>query len=263
MLKSLALAFSFLTQIPLNFSKVKERELILALGFFPLVGFFEGLWLSLVAYINYFFFSPELNSLFCILVLILIRGIFHFDGFSDTADALFVKSCGDYVRDVEKRLKVMKDSTIGVGGVLALVINLLLRFVLVKELIIRKLFFPAFVLSSVFSKGLIVPIIYLSKPARKEGLGAFLISSITFREVLLALGFTLLVTLICIFFLSLDLFKLFVFFSFIVLVFLLALSIKKFFEKKFSGLTGDNLGALMEFFEISFLFFWGSLWPKL
>ncbi len=263
MFKSIVLAFSFLTQIPLKISEVKERELIFALSFFPLVGLFEGLWLNLVAYINCFFLSPELNSLLCIIALTLVRGIFHWDGFSDTVDALCIKSCGDYVKDVEKRLQVMKDSTVGVGGVVALIINFLLRFILLKEVIINSFFPFVLILSSVLSKGLIVPIIYLSKPAKKEGIGAFLISFVTFREVLLALTFTFLIILVCVFLFSLSYHQVFFLIFSIFLIFLLGFWIKKFLEKRFLGLTGDNFGALMEFFEISFLFFWGTLWLKL
>lgn len=263
MFKSLALAFSFLTQIPLKFSEVKEKQLIQALSFFPLVGLFEGLLLSLVAHLSNFFFSLELTSLFCILTLLLVRGIFHLDGFSDTADALWIKSSGNYAQDVEKRLKIMKESTVGVGGVIALVLNIFLRFVLIKEILQKEFIFWAFILSSTFSKGLIVPIIYFSKPARKEGLGAFLITSITLKEVLMALFFTFSIFLIwCFFYLSLS-FKLVYFFVYLGLIILTAFLIKRFFEKRFSGLTGDNLGALMEFLEIGFLFFWGALWLRL
>ncbi|MCS7279587.1 MAG: adenosylcobinamide-GDP ribazoletransferase [Thermodesulfobacteriaceae bacterium] len=263
MFKNIALAFSFLTQIPFKFSEVKESQLIQALGYFPLVGVFEGLLLSLVAYLSSLFLSLELGSLFCILILLLIRGIFHLDGFSDTADALWVKSSGDYTKDVEKRLKIMKESTVGVGGVVALVLNLFFRFILIKEILQKELFWGAFVLSATFSKGFIVPIIYLSKPAKKEGIGALLITSITLKEVFWALFFTSLVFLIWVFFNFSPFLKLIYLLIYWGWLFFLALLIKRFFEKRFSGLTGDNLGALMEFLEIGFLLFWGVLWLKL
>lgn len=263
MFKSIFLAFSFLTQVPLKTSEVKEKEVIQSLGFFPLVGLGEGFLLGLVALIGKFFFSLEITSFFCILVFILVRGVFHLDGLSDTVDALFVKSSGEPVKDREKRLKIMKDSTIGVGGGVALILNLLLRFILIKEILQKGFLFSSFILSSTLSKGLIVPVIYFSKPARSEGLGAFLITSITFREVFLALLFTLLIVLSGIYFTFSTVLEVIYFLFYLVLILFLSFLIKRLFEKRFLGLTGDNLGALMEFFELSFLFFWGEVWLRL
>ncbi|RKX61330.1 MAG: hypothetical protein DRP34_05820, partial [Thermodesulfobacteriota bacterium] len=55
-------------------------------------------------------------------------------------------------------------------------------------------------------------------------------------------------------------------FGFLILVFaliLLGFLFKKIFERLFDGITGDNLGALIEIFEILLLIFWRVLWQRL
>ncbi len=63
----------------------------------------------------------------------------------------------------------MKDSTIGVAGVLTVVFNFLSKYLCIKELLIIKphfLFLPFFL-----SRAFLLWVIYFSSPARREGLG--------------------------------------------------------------------------------------------
>ena len=261
-MKSLFLAFSFLTKIPVKVEKITERDLGKAIAYFPVVGAFEGFFCSLSIFIFLKHLSFELLALLSLLVLFLIRGIFHLDGLSDTFDALSIKNSGERKKDIEKRLKIMKDSTVGVGGVYAIIMDLLLKFILIKEIIQYSNFFIALILTYSFSRWAIIPVIYLSKPAKNSGLGYLLIKNISLKEIILSFFLIFLIWLIVFW----NFYRDFKIFGFLILVFaliLLGFLFKKIFERLFDGITGDNLGALVEIFEILLLIFWRVLWQRL
>ncbi len=255
MLKPLLLAFSFLTRIPVRTGEITERDLGRSITYFPLVGAFEGFFCSLSIFLLFKYLSSEILALLSLLVLFLIRGIFHLDGLSDTFDALCIKSSGNREKDIEKRLRIMKDSTVGVGGVWAVTMDLLIKFTLIKEIIEHGNFFMALILTYAFSRWAIIPVMYLGKPAKTSGLGYLLIKNLSLKEVVFSffLIFLLWITVCWEFYKDL---KILYFFLIILALFLIGFLFKKIFEKLFAGLTGDNLGALVEIFEILLLIFW-------
>lgn len=126
--RGLILAFGFLTRIPMpTLSDFKEEELSDSARWFPLVGLAIGLLLILIAY-------PSSNSwLAALLVLLLwiaISGGLHLDGAADLADAL-----GAAHRDPERLLAVMKDPHTGSFGVIAIVSILITKLIAVSIII--------------------------------------------------------------------------------------------------------------------------------
>ncbi len=254
MLKHLLLAFAFLTRIPIKIETVEEKDLGKAVVFFPVVGAFEGSVCALSIYLLYSYLPPDLLSALSLVVLFLIRGIFHLDGLSDTFDAFSIKSSGNKEKDIQKRLQIMKDSTVGVGGVWAVVMDILFKFLLIKNLSAEKdVFFPLIVAYS-FSRWLITLAMFKGKPARNTGLGYVLIKNFTFTEFL----FSSLIFFIIVFpFLAcISFYKIQITFVIIFLLILMSFSFKKICKNFFGGLTGDTLGALVEISEILFLFFY-------
>src|SRR5208337_5153213 len=131
----------------------------------------------------------EIVSSFVILVLLLSNGGFDMDGLIDTFDGLAVKSTGDRKRDLEMRLSVMKSSSIGAVGAMALVMAVLLKFVLLNHLF-RTLSLQAALsflfIIPVFSKWVTVIAMFHGRPARKDGLGSIFIGKVQLRQVLLS-----------------------------------------------------------------------------
>ena len=256
-MRSILLAIQLLTIIPVRLGgDVIEKDVARCTGFFPVVGALQGI-LLLVAFAGLnMIFPGDIISVFIIALAILTNGGFHLDGLADTFDAIAVKSSGDRRKDIEKRLAVMKDSTTGAIGVVAVVTVILLKFVLLKNIILAAL--PATAMSiiflmPVFSKWTMVPAICHGKSARTDGLGRILIDDCSFRQatvagVLVLLFFVLALTsaghsgLHVVLFLCLS-----------AAGYLLALATVAFCSARFGGLTGDTLGALSELSEILYL----------
>lgn len=253
-------AMTFLWRIPLKVYPSSEREFQLALTFFPLVGFLEGFFIFLLAFVLLKILSGPILSLLLILTLFLLRGIFHLDGFSDTFDALAYRGNLDPEEDRKKRLEIMKDSTIGVAGVTAVTFLLLSKFFLFQEVILQREV-KALILPFFLSRSLLMFILYFAKPARKDGLG-YLMFKLTDQKIFLLslfVGFILLFLYFLIFpQLWLKDLLLISGINFLVIIYF-----QRLFSKNFGGLTGDNLGALIEISELVSLFYLGVLWPRL
>ncbi|MEW6115933.1 MAG: adenosylcobinamide-GDP ribazoletransferase [Nitrospirota bacterium] len=259
-MKQLLLAFQFLTIIPTQVrGEVSERDIAQSAAFFPAVGAFQGMVISLSAALFLKLFSPEIAGGLLLLLLTLSNGGFHIDGLADTFDALAVKSRGDRELDREKRLAVMKDSTTGAIGVVAILITILLKYLFIHNLLITASIFTAYsalFLMPVFSKWIMIPAMYHGTSARQNGLGRIFLNGVKGNTVIFS---SLLVALCYIAVAELHLLKMYgpdsIVLFLILFAALYALSVLavRFCEQRFGGLTGDNLGALSEVSEIIFL----------
>lgn len=260
-MKPFLLAFQFLTIIPVTISGgISGKDLSRSTAFFPVVGALQGLLAAVIARASLAEFSGETASVLAIAGLILCNGGFHLDGLADTFDALAVKSAGDERKDRDKRLAVMKGSTTGAIGVVAVVLVILLKFVFMHELLTKA---PADAASSllflmpVFSKWVMVPSLYMGTSARQDGLGKAFIDSVTVRAVAYSSLFLL---LFCAMTASLHLYKVFgagtlaLFFSLYAAFAVFSFITVRFCTRRFGGLTGDIFGAINEISEILFLF---------
>lgn len=119
-LKSIAVAFSMYSRIPMPKFNWESEDMKYHLIFFPLVGAVIGaleygwyylafnLWPEPGVYVFPFY-------LVAIAIPIFVTGGFHVDGFMDTSDAL--ASWGDK----EKKLEILKDSHVGAFAIIRLV----------------------------------------------------------------------------------------------------------------------------------------------
>lgn len=257
MLKGLFLAASFLWRFPIKIKEVSERDFEKALVFFPAIGAMEGLILAIIAKNLNPYLKEEISALLLLLILFYLRGIFHLDGLSDTFDALAYKGNTDLEEDRKKRLEIMKDSRAGVSGITALFINLLAKFIFLKDILniphYAFLFLPFF-LSRVF----LLPVIYFSKPAKKEGLG-FLMKKSLHKETFFK-GMILSLLILSGFLIIANFLKIYHILLILCLNFLIIAYFKRKFKRAFGGLTGDNFGALVEISEALTLFYGAVLW---
>jgi len=259
-MKQLILAFQFLTLIPLRArGGVTAKEIAQSTIFFPAVGAFQGLLAVCAGSVFLRVFPPEIAGGLILVVLVISNGGFHLDGLADTFDALAVKSGGDREADREKRLAVMKDSFTGAIGVTAIVITILLKFLLINSLVLRfprPLAFSVLFLMPVLSKWGMVTAMYHGKPAREDGLGKLFLDNMGTGTVLLS---SLVMVLVCIPVALLNLGSAPATDAVALPVVLLAAGFlfsflsAKFCVRRFSGLTGDNFGAIGELSEILFL----------
>jgi adenosylcobinamide-GDP ribazoletransferase len=112
-------AIGFLTILPVPSSaRIFDGKQVV---YFPLVGLLIGGMLWAVDWGFSCFASSEIRVIGDVLFLAIITGALHLDGLADSADGLFSH------RSREQVLEIMKDSRIGVMGVLALIFCLLFK----------------------------------------------------------------------------------------------------------------------------------------
>lgn len=263
-MKSLLLAMQFLTIIPISVSgNITAREIGRSAAFFPLVGAIQGLFMVLGLSIFSKVFPPDITAGLLVMLVAFSSGGFDLDGLADTADALAVKSSGNKETDIEKRLLVMKDSSIGSIGVVALIFVILLKYLFMRSLIIDCSFSSVggiLFLMPAFSKWITVPPMFHGTSARNDGLGKIFIEHAGIQGLLISsvlMAALCWVAVLAVFFSGaagtfvsgdLGLFML----IFILFYFLSLISVR-FFHSRFGGLTGDHFGALTEVSEIIYL----------
>ncbi len=124
----LAVAFQFLTRLPVPPVEMAEGDLRRAMGAFPLVGIVLATAGVLVRAALDPLVGPAAATVAAVLSMVALSGAIHEDGLADTADGLW--GGGDPAR----RLEIMRDSQLGVYGVISLVGALGLRVALLAPL---------------------------------------------------------------------------------------------------------------------------------
>lgn len=124
---SLRRAWAFLTRLPGGAHPETDRELGRSVPWFPLVGAVVGAVSGGVYWALHGPLGGTVAAVLAVAAGVIATGGFHEDGLADTADAL-----GGASR--ERRLEIMRDSRVGVFGVLALVLSTLVRVFAVSSL---------------------------------------------------------------------------------------------------------------------------------
>lgn len=236
-MKQFFIALQFLTILPIKIkARLKKEDYGKALLYFPIVGFIIGA--ALAAIPSIFGFLPNLVLSAIILISsILITGGIHIDGFADTCDGLYG------FNPKEKILEIMRDSRIGVMGVVGVMSLLLLKFALIAN-IPGNILWKSLIIMGVFSRFAQVLACALSGYARKEGKAKNFIGASGVNELLVATILTITMTLIVMKLGGLVL---------IALSLLPVLLFINYVKKKISGMTGDTIGATSEIAEIAVL----------
>ena len=258
-LRDLSLAIRFLTIFPIasfplsnNSNQDEEGDLVEnfanSMAFFPLVGMLIGILLVVLRRIFYFLpVSPLIGDTLILIVWIWLSGGLHLDGFADSVDGF---SGGD---NKEEILNIMKDSSTGAKGVVALVSLLLLKFVLLVEmpLLLKD---AALFFTPAIGRWSMVTAAFLGKPARlKNSMGKLFMDYVGWREVIFAsLTMAIIGTL---------LFKLY-FLPLMIIGTGIVLLILKYCQNRIGGISGDILGAINEIVEVFILLTFYILYIK-
>ena len=228
----LILAITFLTRLPMpNVSNFQSSDMHKAVVWFPVAGLLVGLFVAGAWWLGGLV-HPALAGLLGVLMWVWITGALHLDGLSDLTDAL-----GAAHANQERFFAVLSDPHVGSFGVVALVLQLLSKFVLLTLAAEYHLSVVLIVLLPAWAR-LGAAWWSLSLPSIKAGLGeTFAWQGHTLQ---LRVGFVLLL-----------LASLFVPWSLLVL---LPLFLWRYWLKqRLGGQTGDALGAGIELCESSTL----------
>jgi adenosylcobinamide-GDP ribazoletransferase len=156
------LALSLLTVIPV---RAPARPLGSAAAWFPLVGAAIGGAAGAVAVAADHLFGRGIAAVLAVAVLVALTGALHLDGLADSADAIGVRG------GRERRLAVMRESTIGTFGTLALVVWALLLATSVAALPGDDAL-AALAVAAACGRWAALLHARLAAPARTDGLGA-------------------------------------------------------------------------------------------
>lgn len=240
MIHDIKVAFAFMTRIPINHKpNVNLRK---SARWFPLVGAVVGAVSAGVYYFTFGVLGRDSAAALALLVSILTTGAFHFDGLADVADALV----GGWSQ--EDRMRILKDSRHGTYGVVAIAMQLILQYSLIKSLE-PKVAIQAFIVSHTLAR--LVPIyLMLTKAAPNgEGMGASYAREVTILDVVLAKTITLILIWPFIGLTSILYLALLVIPNLIFLIYV---------RRKIGGIVGDVLGAAAQISETFILILFAS-----
>lgn len=168
-MRSLAIAVSFLTRIPVPVVVRDEREVAGSAPWFPVVGLLLGVATTAVYLTAVALFPLSIAAVLTIVGGTALTGAFHEDGLVDTFDGL----AGAVTAD--RRIEIMKDSRLGTFGTVALVSALALQVLSVAS--IESAAVPAVLVAAhVLSRTVALMVMASSRPAADRGLGAAFLS---------------------------------------------------------------------------------------
>lgn len=239
-MKRFLIALQFLTIFPIKInSEIAEKDFGRSLLYFPVVGMLIGVLLSAVALL-FSFLSDSVAGVLILITSVFVTGGIHLDGFADTCDGFYGYRSG------EKILEIMRDSRVGVMGVLGIVCLLLLKFVLIVN-VSQDILWKLLIMMTVFARWSQVLACCISDYAREEGKARYFMEFSSKKDLFVAGIFTVVLFLLL---MKLDGIVLLVFSLPPILVFV------KFAKKKIGGMTGDTIGAMSEVAEVLILLFY-------
>jgi len=245
-LKLLA-ALQFLTIFPIpGRRQIGAEELGASQGYFPLVGLFLGAILAGVDWLLGFTLPVAVVNALLLIILIILTGALHVDGFIDTCDGLLARKMP------EERWRIMSDSRVGGFGVAGAFCLLLLFYVSLSS-IAEPYRMIALILTPTLGRWSVVYAIFAFPYAKPAGLG------VSFKEQAGWQGFTLATSVALVaavgLFASKGLELMLAGLVLMLVVWLVALAVALFLRGKFGGLTGDSYGAINEVTQVFVLIF--------
>ena len=231
-------AWQFLTSIPLpGRREVSPEQLGRATAYFPVVGLIIGAILAGLNWLlNQILPAAVVNTLL-IVVLVVITGALHLDGFVDTCDGI----AGH--KSAEERWQVMRDSRAGAFGIVGVVLLLLVKYVSLNS--IPEVFMTANLLfMPVVSRWAMVYAVFAYPYARPSGLGTAFKQKTRWPQFTAATIITLVI--------AAALFTLFSLTGLLVMfgIWIVTVILSFYLKHKFAGLTGDTYGAINEVAEV-------------
>ena len=236
MIKEFIILLQFMTRIPVPIKvEYDEEKLGKSIKYFPLVGLIIGFFLFAVNFLaGKVTENRQITAVIVITAEILITGLIHIDGLADTADGLFSYA------DKERMLEIMKDSRIGTNGTVALILYFLSKIVFLAAVKPEYILLYPIIsrLSTSINAG-------LGEYARKKGMSNGIIEKNGKKEAIISMVITAVLSFAVLRFKGLIV---------LVLAILFILLFMKNVEKKIDGITGDTMGASLEFTGILVLF---------
>ncbi len=227
-------AIQFLTILPAG--KTSEFDAGKIIPYFPVVGLIIGTIVSVFDIVAFYLWPVHLVSLLDVLLFAVLTGALHIDGLGDTADGLLGH------RPKEKALSIMKDSRIGVMGLVTIMFTLAVKWGAITSLIESRNYI--IILVPTYSRSTMIFGIRFLPYGRPEGGTAFDFFKETFKPYYFI---SLIIPIIFSYFLGVK--GVILLYGFIIITGL----IMYYYRQRIGCITGDMLGAMVEITE-TFLF---------
>lgn len=233
-------ALMYYSRIPSGYPEYSEEAQRESLRYFPLVGLLVaaiggGVWSLCIELLGLSGWSAAVLTL---ITMVLLTGGIHEDGLADFCDGFG----GGYTK--ERVLAIMKDSSTGVYGILALILDFLLKVVLIEDIIPDRV--PLILLvAHASSRTLPMLMCYTSTYARTEQIKSdHLVRRMSTASLVIALTIGLL---------PLAALSVWTILAVVLGYTLLFVGFRALALRRIGGYTGDVLGALQQLAELLFL----------
>jgi len=230
-MKSLISAIQFITILPLGKPGTFDSKGMVP--FFPVVGIVLGALVAALDYAVLRLWTEPVAAVLDVIFLVVLTGAFHLDGLGDTADGLLGH------RTKEKALDVMKDSRIGVMGLIAIVTGLSIKWGGIMSLAAHHRSLLLVIIPAYARGGMIFGIKFLKYGRSSDGIGHSLFSN----TLKLSAFWGLLIPILLSFFLGWRGIWLNLIFV------IITASILLYYKNRIGCITGDMLGAMTEITE--------------
>jgi adenosylcobinamide-GDP ribazoletransferase len=225
----------FLTIIPWPWSReASPEEVGKSIVYFPLVGLLLGLILVGCDELFGLRLSTSLTSILLIVVMIILTGALHFDGFIDTCDGALVRS------SPEERLKIMADSHVGSFGVVAACCLILVKYVALSD-VPDDMRISALVIMPALSRWSMVYALFAFPYARPIGTGQAFKKQANWQRMAIAMLVAALIAAVMAGWSGLAVMG---------ALWLVVFGVAAFLRRRLGGLTGDSYGAINELSEV-------------
>jgi len=232
------LALSFFTRMPVPKTMYYSPTLLnKSSRYFSLVGLFLALILSLIFTVVAPLFSHAISVAILIISSLLLTGAFHEDGLADMADGM-----GGGMT-IEKRLNIMKDSTIGTYGAVSLFMVLTLKLFTLIELAQLQLLVPALFLGYGLSRAVAASLLY-DLPYVADGITSKS-KPLANKQTPFELRLLFVIAIV-----PLVMFSFTTALVLLIILFIFRAAFKYWLTKKIGGYTGDCLGACQQMSEL-------------
>ncbi|NJP04390.1 MAG: adenosylcobinamide-GDP ribazoletransferase [Chloroflexaceae bacterium] len=182
-------AIRFLTIIPVpGLPPTSEQSIARSVAWFPAVGVLIGVLLWLAGWLAQLLWGLPVAAILVVIVWAILTAGLHLDGLSDTFDGVMSW------RPRERKLAIMRDSRVGVMGVLALIAIVLLKAAWLSAA--APHWWAVLLLAPTWGRWAMVSTMVLFPTARASGLGHTFRSRLGLSDVLFASSFPLLLALL-------------------------------------------------------------------
>jgi adenosylcobinamide-GDP ribazoletransferase len=245
-------ALMFYTRIPCP-SWVDHSEVYIekCSRYFPFIGFIVTLIAGSILFGALYVLPTNVAVVLYLIACVLATGAFHEDGFGDVCDGFG----GGWTK--EKILEIMKDSRVGVYGVVGLIVLFLLKYsaliALVESAANKYYLIAALLASHVMSRWVPTTIMYTHEYAREDATSKVkpVAKTLSNTNLIIATIFAIIACCcLC------TPFSLLMFIP----LYLVKMYLANYFQKWIGGYTGDCLGAVQQVSEIVVLISVLILW---